>query len=187
MRVDVAQKRGAFIGKINSLLLQEFHSVTPNVFFKLMNTYALSIYGSNTWDIFSTDCEKLYASFNVTIINVLKIDRQTHRYFIEPLSGCTHVKTSIASRFATFHYSLINSKKMSVRFLARLAESDQRTVMGRTLSSLLSICKLKSEELSRLNAGLVKKNMVFSRPPAEEEWRIPLGQELLQLRDICVA
>ena len=127
--------------------------------------------------------EKLYASFNVTIINVLKIDRQTHRYLIEPLSGCTHLKTLISSRYATFYRSLINSKKMSVRFLARLAESDQRTVMGRTLSSLLSICNLKNEELPQLNAGVIKKNMVFSRPPPEDEWRIPLGQELLQLRD----
>jgi hypothetical protein len=42
MRTDVAQKRGAYIGKINSLL-QEFHSVTSEVFLKLMNTYALSI------------------------------------------------------------------------------------------------------------------------------------------------
>ena len=183
MRTDVAQKRGAYIGKINSLL-QEFHSVTPEVFLKLMNTYALSIYGSNTWDICSADCERLYASFNVTIRNVLKIDRQTHRYLIEPLSGCTHLKTLISSRYSTFYRSLINSKKMSVRFLARLAESDQRTVMGRTLSSLLSICNLKNEELPQLNAGVIKKNMVFSRPPPEDEWRIPLGQELLQLRDI---
>ena len=56
--------------------------------------------------------------------------------------------------------------------------------MGRTLSSLLATCKLKSEELPQLNAGLVKKNMLFSAIPAEDEWRIPLGQELLQLRDI---
>ena len=182
MSMDVAQKRGAYIGKINSLM-QEFHSVTPDVFFKLMNTYALSIYGSNTWDILSADCEKLYASFNVTIRNVLKIDRQTHRYLIEPLSGCTHLKTLISSRYATFYHSLINSKKKSVRFLARISASDQRTVMGRTLSSLLSTCKLKSEELPQLNAGLIKKNMVFSRIPSEDEWRIPLGQELLQLRD----
>ena len=94
------------------------------------------------------------------------------------------MKTLISSRYATFYKSLINSKKLSVRFLARLTESDQRTVMGRTLSSLLSICNLKNEELPKLNAGIIKKNMVFSRPPAENEWRIPLGQELLQLRDI---
>ena len=73
---------------------------------------------------------------------------------------------------------------MSIRFLARLAKSDQRRVIGRTLLSVLYICKLKNEELSQLNAGIIKKNLVFSRPPAEGEWRIPLGQELLQLPDI---
>jgi hypothetical protein len=181
MRVDVAQKRGAFIGKINSLL-QEFHHVNPDVFIRLMNTYATSLYGSNTWDIFSPDCERLYTSFNVTIRTVLNIDRCSHRYLIEPLSGCLHLKTMIASRYVTFYRSLINSKKMPVRFLARLAERDQRTVLGRTLSSLLLTCNLEDGDLMNLNAGLVKKMMVYKAAPADEEWRISLGQELFQLR-----
>ena len=49
MKVDMAIKRGAFIGKANCLL-QEFHTV-PYEFFL------------NTWNILSTDCERLYSSF----------------------------------------------------------------------------------------------------------------------------
>ena len=51
MSVDIIAKRGAFIGKVNGLL-QEFHNVSSGVFMRLMNSYALSIYGSNLWDIF---------------------------------------------------------------------------------------------------------------------------------------
>ena len=98
-----------------------------------MNIYATTLYGSNTWDILSPDCERLYKSFNVTMRHVLKIDRCTHRYMIEPLSDCLHLKTVLAARYATFHQSLVNSKKLTVRFLARLAEDDQWTVLGRTL------------------------------------------------------
>ena len=50
--------------------------------------------------------------------------------------------------------------------------------MGRTLSSLLSKFNLKNEEFPQLNAGL------FKEYDAEDEWRIPLGKELLQLADI---
>ena len=89
MKIDIAQKRGAFIGKINSLM-QEFHNVSSEIFLKLMNTYATSLYGSNTWDIFSPDCERLYNSYNVAIRIVLDVDRCTHRYMIEPLSGNLH-------------------------------------------------------------------------------------------------
>jgi hypothetical protein len=148
-----------------------------------MNTYATSLYGSNTWDIFSSDCERLYTSFNVTIRTVLNIDRCSHRYLIEPLSECLHLKTMIASRYVTFYRSLITSKKMPVRFLARLAETDQRTVLGRTLSSLLLSCNLADGDLLNLDARLVKKMMKYKTAPDDEKWRIPLCQELLNLRE----
>ena len=59
MKVDICQKRGKFIGKINSLM-QEFHYVKPQIFVKIMNIFTTSFYGSNLWDIFSPDCEKHY-------------------------------------------------------------------------------------------------------------------------------
>ena len=182
MRVDVAQKRGAFIGKINSLL-QEFHFVNPNVMIKLMNTYATSLYGSNTWDIFSPDCERLYSSYNVAIRLILRIDRCSHRYLIVPLSECLHLKTMIASRYVSFYRTLITSKKTPVRFLARIAEQDQRTVLGRTLSKLLHECNLETDDLSKLTASLVKKKLEYKTVPVNEEWRVGLGHELLKIRD----
>ena len=182
MRVDIAQKRGAFIGKINSLL-QEFHFVNPNVMIKLMNTYSTSLYGSNTWDIFSPDCERLYSSYNVAIRLILRIDRCSHRYLIVPLSECLHLKTMIASRFVTFYRTLITSKKTPVRFLARIAEQDQRTVLGRTLSRLLLECSLDTDDLMKLTASLVKKKVVYKEVPVDEKWRVNLGQELLKIRD----
>jgi hypothetical protein len=41
----VAQKRGKFIGKINSLL-QEFHFASSEILMKLLNVYTTSFYGS---------------------------------------------------------------------------------------------------------------------------------------------
>ena len=61
MSIDVLQKRGKYIGKVNSLL-QEFHYVEPSIMTKLINIYATSFYGSGAWDISSAECEKLYTS-----------------------------------------------------------------------------------------------------------------------------
>ena len=51
MAADITQKRGTFIGRVNSLL-QEFHFSPPNIIMKLMHTYATCLYGSNLWDVF---------------------------------------------------------------------------------------------------------------------------------------
>ena len=119
MKLDIAQKRGAFIGKVNGLL-QEFHNVSSGVFMRLMNSYALCIYGSNLWDIFSSDCERLYTSYNVAIRNILKVDRCTYRYLIEPLPDSIHLKTMIQSRYVSFYKSLRQCNKLPVRFLAHI-------------------------------------------------------------------
>ena len=50
MKMDVAAKRGQYIGKINSLF-QEFHFVDSDTFLKLIDSFALSFYGSNLWNL----------------------------------------------------------------------------------------------------------------------------------------
>jgi hypothetical protein len=69
-----------------------------------------------------------------------------------------------------FYNSLINSKKTPVRFLARLRESDQRTVLGRTLAALRLHCKVDDNIM--LSATLVKKYLVYKDVPEDEAWRI---------------
>ena len=78
----------------------------------------------------------------------------------------------------TFYNSLIKSKKTPVRFLARIRENDQRTVLGRTLAALRLHCKV--EDNNMMSATLVKKNLVYKDVPEDEAWRIPLSQELLK-------
>ena len=84
--------------------------------------------------------------------------------------------------FVTFHQSLVNCNKLGVRFLARLNDSHHRTVLGRTLRHILDDCRLTWSGLGQLNAQLVKKNLLYFMVPDGEQWRIPLIQELLQLR-----
>ena len=182
MSVDVLQKRGKYIGKVNSLL-QEFHYAEASIVTKLINIYATSFYGSGTWDINSAECEKLYRSWNVTIRLVYNLDRCTHRYLIEPVSQCLHPKVMIASRFVTFYKSLVKSEKFGVRFLAKLNERDQRTVLGKTLHSLLNQCGLQESRLEDLCASIVKRKCTYFSVPEDQKWRLPMLQELIRIRD----
>ena len=181
MTADIALKRGAFIGRVNSIL-QEFYCAPLNVLMKLMHIYATCLYGSNLWDILSPKCEKIYTSYNVAIRSIYKLDRKTHRYLIEPLSGCSHLKTLVAARYCTFYKSLVECSKFSVRFLASLQAEDLRSVLGRNVNSLATICYVPRNDKKSLSAVLVKKRMIYRKIEDDKIWSVNLATEL---SDMC--
>ena len=73
----------------------------------------------------------------------------------------------------------MNSKKLPVRFLARIFESDNRTVLGSTLSKLMQVCGVTDGDPSKLNSDQIKRKMTYLDIPEEEKWRVPLCKELL--------
>ena len=91
----------------------------------------------------------------------------------------------LASRYASFFQSLVGSKTMAVRFMARMTASDKCSVLGRTLSHLQISCGLDPHvsEQPRLTQSLMKKKSVYSVIPEYEKWRISMCKELLKLRD----
>ena len=89
----------------------------------------------------------------------------------------------LASRFATFYKSLITCNKLSVRYLARLNEHDNRTLFGRTLGKLVEECNVPNDDTENLTASLVKKEMKYYKVPEEEQWMIPILLELLKQRE----
>ena len=175
MRRDVSIKKGQFIGKMNSLL-QEFHYVSPAVLFKIVNVYAVSFHGSGLWDLFSNDCDHLYKAWNVAVRLGYNVPYTTHRYLIEPLSECMHLKVMLTSRYVNFVKSLTSSPKYSVRVLASTIIPDLRTVMGRTMRRLSNECKC---EVSVLSVAAVKKEVMYFPLPEEEKWRVGMLKELL--------
>ena len=179
MRRDIAIKRGAFIGKTNSLL-QEFYGTSPSVLFKLLHSFGTNLYGSNLWDLFGKDCEKLYTSYNVAVRHILNIDRCSHRYILEPVSEALHLKVMLLSRFVSFHGSLIKSSKFPVRFLAKLYEEDLRTNHGKNLDQISRLC---GTPIQMLTSKMVKSKLTYYPVPEDEKWRIPFCKELLQLRN----
>ena len=180
MKLDIALKRGAYIGKVNSLL-QEFNSVSPNILIKLINSFAACVYGSNLWDIFSKESERLYTSYSVSMRHALKLNLRTHRYLIEPLAETPHLKTMICSRYVSFFKSLSQCQKFPVRFLAKLQEKDMNTVLGRSLGHLADLCGVP---VSNLSTGIVKEKIKYKEIPEQEKWRLPIAKELMLTRSL---
>ena len=101
MNIDSDNKRFTFIRKASSLT-QEFHFSSGDMKMKLMNIYAMSLYGSCLWDLFSDKSERLYKAWNVGVRIAFNVSRLTHRYLIEPISNVLHPKVILSSRFIDF-------------------------------------------------------------------------------------
>ena len=117
MKIDVKRKRAKLISKIHSLS-QGLHLATPETILKIILSHACSFHGSTVWDLESSECQRLYRSWNVLIRQTFGLDRKTRKYLIEGLSCEKHLKTMIYSRKHTFFKSLRNSPKFVIKFLA---------------------------------------------------------------------
>ena len=74
-------------------------------------------------------------------------------------------------------------QEVCVRFLARIQERDNITVLGRTLESLMTECDMPPSRLNELTAPLVRKKCCYLSVPDAEVWRIPMLVELIKVRD----
>jgi hypothetical protein len=98
---DLMEKRAMFINR-NNELIHEFsyaHPMTKIMINKVFNTH---FYGSQLWDLFSTESVRLEKTWNISQRIMLGVPRNTHRYFIEPLTESQHIKFSLMKRFIKF-------------------------------------------------------------------------------------
>ena len=138
------------------------------------------MYGSNTWDLFSSECLRLYRSYNVTLRNIVNLHRTTHKYMLEPLSTEPHIYVSLLSRLVTFAHSLQKNDSFEVRFLARLAITDMSCVLGKSIAKVADLCNVK-RDIGELSAGMVKKNVSYAKLPDEESWRIGVAMDMMSI------
>ena len=173
MKMDISIKRGAFIGRVNSLL-QEFRNIKPSIMINLINAFASSMYGSCLWFLLSDQCERLYKAWNVMVRTVFGLDRTTHRRLLEPLSECLHIKPALLSRYLKFCKTLASSRKFSIRYLAKITASDNSTDMGKTLNYIAEKCNVKREDVLCITPKVVKTHIKYCEIDQTEHWKIPI-------------
>ena len=64
----------------------------------------------------------------------------------------------------------------------RLCQVDQRTVIGKNISSLLKQCGLPDSKLNDLNSTVVKNRCNYFKLPETEEWKASVIRELIKVR-----
>ena len=172
---DLLQRRGQFIGKLHSLR-QEFGDKDPIVYTNLVSIYLSSFYGSNLWNLFDDAAEKLYKSWNIMVRYTFDIPRTTHKYLITPVSQNSHLKEKLVQRFLKFYQTLKTCDKPHRKYLMKLQESDYRSVFGSNVNSITA--EASAEDISEV----LRSDISYAPVPPDEEWRIPLLLELLEIR-----
>ena len=144
---------------------------------KCVNSYASSFPGSQLWRVSSTECEKLFKSWNVLVRQVFGVDRRTHRALIEPISDALHLKTMLCSRFVKFVLKALDCNKFTVRFLANLFLTDNRTTLGSNMAYIAKECETV---VNKLTPSIVKRKLIYRK--TEYDWKTDVAMEMLEVR-----
>ena len=120
------EKQATYINKVNELT-QEFYFAHPLTKIRINNIFNSHYYGSALWDLFGIEALRLEKSRNVSQRIMLGIPRNSHRYFIEPLSDTKHITFSLFKGYIKFVDSIESSSKSVLKRLLRIVRRNCRS------------------------------------------------------------
>lgn len=176
---DIKEKRAQYIQR-NNELCQEFAFAHWSTKVKINNIYNTHFTGSVLWDLLGKDADMIYNTWNVSIRKMMRLDRQTHRHFVEPLSKTRHIKLSLLKRFLTFTDKVGKSIKGPVKTLFETIKDDCRSLTGRNLRGVMLLCG-KNKLRRPIPQDLL--TIPYKSSPAKDYWKLDMLEELIHERD----
>ena len=176
---DLMEKRAVFINKVNELNQEFFfaHSMTRVRINNIFNSY---FYGSPLWNLFGKEATRLEKSWNVAQRILLGLPRNTHRYFIEPLSDTPHIMHSLFKRYIKFINAVKASRKMVLRDVYWTINDDCRSTTGANLRHMMKLTrKSRIEDMMQSDFD----ELTYNKIPEGDEWKIAAAAELIQLKN----
>ena len=176
---DIMEKRARYIQSCNELV-QEFSYTSSRTKAYINKVFNSHVYGSVLWNLYGKEANMLYNTWSTSIRKIFDLDRKTHRYLIEPISGMEHLKCAIQKRFITFTKKLEKSPKSVVRQVYQIVGKDCRSSTGENIRQIMLDCGSAPvtgpmrEDITRIG---------FEALPTGEEWRIGMINELIDTRD----
>ena len=162
-------------------LNNEFSHVKPEHQVTLVNLYNAHFTGSASWDFNSVPFQQLVNSWNVNIRVIYDLDWATHNYLCEELTGGKHAKQMLYKRFVNFLSSVAKNRRQALVTLLNTVKSDCRSLTGGNLRKILLETGVKVQP--GVTKGYVLSHYRVYETPAGQEWRVPLLQSLLEIRD----
>ena len=175
LKHDMVIKRAKFIDR-NNTLRQEFHFAHPRTLLEINRSYNSDYTGSPAWDLFCHEAGMVENSYSMAVRIMFGLPRETHRYFIEPLTNTRHIKFDLIERFLNFLAKIRKSKKDTLKYVLGRVMYDVGSVTGRNLNRIMNLCNLDSIDSIQPSHC---ENLKFRNIPEGEAWRIGFVAELI--------
>ena len=124
--------------------MQEFYFAKPETKVQVNKIYNNHFTGPQLWDLGSREVPKLESTFNRSVKIMFDLPWGTHRYFVEPLTGDTHLSRMLVKRYLSFIEKLETSKKTPLKTLLSIAKRDVRSITGSNLRRITIFTGRKS-------------------------------------------
>ena len=110
---------------------------------------------------------------------MFRLDRKSHRYLIEPISGMKHIKQALMKRFLGFTDKLSSSRKGVLRNAYNMFKTDCRSTTGSNIRNIMLECN--ADPSTPMHTEV--KKLQFHPALPEDEWRIGFINDLIAIRD----
>ena len=176
---DIMEKRAIFINRVNELN-QEFYFAHPLTKVRINNVFNSYFYGSPLWNLFGKEADRLEKSWNVAQRILMGLPRNSHRYFIEPLSNTQHIRHSLFRRYIKFVNSIKSSEKVVLRKMFNTVKQDCRSTTGMNLRNLMK--KMGRSTVDELQPNDVGQ-LTYHPIPEGDEWKVACAKELVEVKN----
>ena len=176
---DINIKRAVCATK-NFELNQEFYFANPQTKLKINQIYNTHYTGCPLWNLFDAEAVQFESTYNKSIKLMFDLPLATHRHLIEPITGQSHVRIILVSRFLGFIDQIRNSHKTIPKMLLSHIRCDVRSTTGVNLRKImlqtdkLSVDQLNKDDISSLS---------YHPTSPENIWKDSMVKELIQVRD----
>ncbi len=179
---DVVCKKGKFVACVNNVIT-EFGFAHPRCKAKMVKTYGTSFYGCCLWDLYGSDCLKLFTTWNVAMRIILELPNTTHRRFLDQLSGLNHIHHILKCRFMKFMQCLSNSNNDKLGHLYNVCHKNKQSPSGLNIARIACEYEIKTSDIQQSNM-LSLMNKVYiarSKDLGDEQWKIDFMNELIDV------
>ncbi len=167
----------------SSSVRETFAFAHPTEQISAIEKYCTAVYGSNLWDLTSTEAEMMFSAWTTGIKACWDVHRGCRTYLVQSVlaPGISSLKTNLLCRFRGFYRNLLVSPSFEVQVVARRSATDIRSSVGSNLALLRELTGGLNPVT--VSPGKLREVLVTAaeKPvPAGEEWRVGLLQKLLQ-------
>ena len=177
LKQDMKMKRAQYIAR-NNEIAQEFQFCHPFAQFHLNQVYNSSFTGSPLWNLFCKESEMIEKSWNTSFRVMFGLPVNTHRFFIQPVSGKVHVKNTLMKRFLGFLIQIEKSCKLPSTHLLEIIKHDVRSTTGANLRNIMLLLgKDKVEDIKIRDIN----DVVYATLKPEDSWKVEMLKEIIEI------